>query len=172
MIKTFSIFILCILIGCAGLPNGSVGPQGEPGPAGPTGPKGPAGPRGEKGNDGKSVSQDLIEKIEKSLNSNDSESIVGSTAYSFGIAPRITGFVYLTSSGKLYKLENKNPQQLGNSIEFVTQITKTQRFISLGRTTYGDDIKQFFTAVTQSGKIFTSEDLKSWNENANIPISN
>ena len=172
MIKRFSIFILCILIGCAGLPNGSVGPQGEPGPAGPTGPKGPAGPRGEKGNDGKSVSQDLIEKIEKSLNSNDSESIVGSTAYSFGIAPRITGFVYLTSSGKLYKLENKNPQQLGKSIEFVIQISKTQKFISLGRTTYGDDIKQFFTAVTQNGKIFTSEDLKSWNENGNIPISN
>jgi len=172
MIKTFSIFILCILIGCVGLPNGSVGPQGEPGPAGPTGPKGPAGPRGTKGSDGKSVSQDLIEKIEKSLNSNDSESIAGSTAYSFGIAPRITGFVYLTSSGKLYKLENKNPQQLGNSIEFVTQISKNQKFISLGRTTYGDDIKQFFTAVTQNGKIFTSEDLKSWNEKANIPISN
>ena len=172
MIKTFSIFILCILIGCVGLPNGSVGPQGEPGPAGPPGPKGPAGPRGAKGNDGKSVSQDLIEKIEKSLNSNDSESIVGSTAYSFGIAPRITGFVYLTSSGKLYKLENKNPQQLGKNIEFVTQISKTQKFISLGRTTYGDDIKQFFTAVTQNVKIFTSEDFKSWNENGNIPISN
>ena len=172
MIKTFSILILCILIVCTGLPTGSVGPQGEPGPAGPTGPKGPAGPRGAKGNDGKSVSQDLIEKIEKSLNSNESESIVGSTAYSFGIAPRITGFVYLTSSGKLYKLENKNPQQLGKSIEFVIQISKTQKFISLGRTTYGDDIKQFFTAVTQNGKIFTSEDLKSWNENGNIPISN
>ena len=172
MIKRVLVLTIFILFGCAGLPTGSVGPQGEPGPAGPTGPKGPAGPRGEKGDDGKSVSQELIEKIEKSLNSNDSESIVGSTAYSFGIAPRITGFVYLTSSGKLYKLENKNPQQLGNSIEFVTQITKTQRFISLGRTTYGDDIKQFFTAVTQSGKIFTSEDLKSWNENANIPISN
>jgi len=172
MIKTFSILILCVLIGCAGLPTGSVGPQGEPGPAGPAGPKGPAGPRGTKGSDGKSISQDLIEKIEKSLNSNDSESIVGSTAYSFGIAPRITGFVYLTSSGKLYKLENKNPQQLGKSIEFVIQISKTQKFISLGRTTYGDDIKQFFTAVTQNGKIFTSEDLKSWDENGNIPISN
>ena len=163
MIKTFSILILCVLIGCTGLPTGSVGPQGEPGPA---------GPRGTKGSDGKSISQDLIEKIEKSLNSNDSESIVGSTAYSFGIAPRITGFVYLTSLGKIYKLENKNPQQLGKNIEFVTQVSKTQKFISLGRTTYGDDIKQFFTAVTQNGKIFTSEDLKSWDENGNIPISN
>ena len=169
MIKRVSVLTILILFGCTGLPTGSVGPQGEPGPAGP---KGPAGPRGAKGNDGKSVSQELIEKIEKSLNYNDSESIIGSTAYSFGIAPRITGFVYLTSSGKLYKLENKNPQQLGKSIEFVTQISKSQKFISLSRTTYGDDIKQFFTAVTQSGKIITSEDLKSWNENATIPISN
>ena len=172
MTKNVSILTIFFLFGCAGLPIGSVGSQGETGPAGPTGSKGPAGPRGEKGDDGKSVSQELIEKIEKSLNYNDSESIIGSTAYSFGIAPRITGFVYLTSSGKLYKLENKNPQQLGKSIEFVTQISKTQKFISLGRTTYGDDIKQFFTAVTQNGKIFTSEDLKSWNESENIPISN
>ena len=168
MIKKVSILTIFILFGCAGLPTGSVGPQGEPGPAGP---KGPIGPKGAKGNDGKSVSQELIEKIEKSLSTNNSESIVGSTAYSFGIAPRITGFAYLTSLGKIYKLENKNPQQLGKSIEFVTQISKNQKFISLGRTTYGDDIIQFFTAVTQSGKIFTSEDLKSWNENANIPIS-
>ena len=168
MIKKVSILTIFILFGCAGLPTGSVGPQGEPGPAGP---KGPIGPKGAKGNDGKSVSQELIEKIEKSLSTNNSESIVSSTAYSFGIAPRITGFAYLTSLGKIYKLENKNPQQLGKSIEFVTQISKTKKFISLGRTTYGDDIIQFFTAVTQSGKIFTSEDLKSWNENANIPIS-
>ena len=172
MTKKVSILTIFLLFGCAGLPIGWVGSQGETGPAGPTGSKGPAGPRGEKGDDGKSVSQELIEKIEKSLNSNDSESLVGSTAYSFGIAPRITGFVYLTSSGKLYKVENKNPQQLGKSIEFVTHISKTQKFISLGRTTYGDDIKQFFTAVTQNGKIFTSEDLKSWNESGNIPISN
>ena len=175
MTKNVSILSIFFLFGCAGLPIGSVGSQGEAGPAGPIGPIGPigpAGPRGEKGKDGKSVSKELIEKIEKSLNSNNSESIVGSTAYSFGIAPRITGFVYLTTSGKLFKLENKNPQKLGNNIEFVTQISKTQKFISLGRTTYGDDIKQFFTAVTQTGKIFTSEDLKSWNENAMIPISN
>ena len=172
MTKNVSILTIFFLFGCAGLPIGSVDSQGETGPAGPIGPIGPAGPRGEKGKDGKSVSKELIEKIEKSLNSNNSESIVGSTAYSFGIAPRITGFVYLTTSGKLFKLENKNPQKLGNNIEFVTQISKPQKFISLGRTTYGDDIKQFFTAVTQTGKIFTSEDLKSWNENAMIPISN
>ena len=161
------------MIGCVGLPiSTTAGPQGEAGPEGPAGPKGPPGPKGAKGNDGKSISQELIDKIESSLNSSNSESIIGSIAYSFGIAPRITGFAYLTSNGKIYKLENKNPQKLGDNIEFVTQISKNQKFVSFGRTTYGDDIKQFFTAVTQNGKIFTSEDLKSWNENANIPIYN
>ena len=89
MIKTLSIFIFIIVIGCAGLPISSAGPQGEPGLQGPSGPKGPPGPRGPKGNDGKSISQELIDKIENSINSNNSDSIVGSTAYSFGIAPRI-----------------------------------------------------------------------------------
>ena len=98
MIKRFLLFFVFIFIGCAGLPIGSVGPQGEPGPAGA---KGPPGPKGTRGNDGKSVPLELIEKIENSLNSADnSESIVGSVAYSFGIAPRITGFIYLTSFGE------------------------------------------------------------------------
>ena len=160
------------MIGCAGLPISPSGPQGEPGPEGPAGPKGPPGPRGPKGKEGRGISQELLDKIENSINSKNKESIVGSIAYSFGIAPRITGFAYLTSNGKVYKLENKNPQKLGGNIEFVNQISKNKKFVSLGRTTYGDDIKQFFTAVTQNGKIFTSEDLKSWNENASIPISN
>ena len=172
MIKKLSIFIFSIMIGCAGLPISPSGPQGEPGPEGPAGPKGPPGPRGPKGKEGRGISQELLDKIENSINSKNKESIVGSIAYSFGIAPRITGFAYLTSNGKVYKLENKNPQKLGGNIEFVNQISKNKKFVSLGRTTYGDDIKQFFTAVTQNGKIFTSEDLKSWNENASIPISN
>ena len=155
MKKQLSIFITLLLISCAGLPiGGSIGPQGEPGPAGPEGPKGPIGPRGPKGADGQNVPKELLEKIEALTN--DNEVVVGSVAYSFGIAPRITGFAYLTSSGKLYKLENSNPQKLGNKIELVTQISKENQFISLGRTTYGDDIKQFFTAVTINGEIYTS----------------
>ena len=49
--------------------------------------------------------------------------------------------------------------------------SKTQKFISFGRTTYGDDIKQFFTAVTENGNIFTSEDLDSWSKVASIPLT-
>ena len=170
MKKQLSIFITLLLIGCAGLPiGGSIGPQGEPGPAGPEGPKGPIGPRGPKGADGQNVPKELLEKIE-ALTS-DNEVVVGSVAYSFGIAPRITGFAYLTSSGKVYKLENNNPQKLGNKVELVTQISKDDQFISLGRTTYGDDIKQFFTAVTINGEIYTSEKLDSWTKMASIPLS-
>ena len=170
MKKQLSIFITLLLIGCAGLPiGGSIGPQGEPGPSGPEGPKGPVGPRGPKGADGQNVPKELLEKIE-ALTS-DNEVVVGSIAYSFGIAPRITGFAYLTSSGKIYKLENSNPQKLGNKVELVTQISKDDQFISLGRTTYGDDIKQFFTAVTINGEIYTSEKLDSWTKMANIPLS-
>ncbi len=170
MKKQLSIFITLLLIGCAGLPiGGSIGPQGEPGPAGPEGPKGPIGPRGPKGADGQNVPQELLEKIE--VLTSDNEVIVGSIAYSFGIAPRITGFAYLTSSGKIYKLENSNPQKLGNKVELVTQISKKNQFISLGRTTYGDDIKQFFTAVTINGEIYTSEKLDSWMKMASIPLS-
>ena len=170
MKKQLSIFITLLLIGCAGLPiGGSIGPQGEPGPAGPEGPKGPVGPRGPKGANGQNVPKELLEKIE-ALTS-DNEVVVGSVAYSFGIAPRITGFAYLTSSGKIYKLENSNPQKLGNKVELGTQISKDDQFISLGRTTYGDDIKQFFTAVTINGEIYTSEKLDSWTKMASIPLS-
>jgi len=170
MKKQLSIFITLLLIGCAGLPiGGSIGPQGEPGPAGPEGPKGPIGPRGPKGADGQNVPKELLEKIE--VLTSDNEVVVGSIAYSFGIAPRITGFAYLTSSGKIYKLENSNPQKLGNKVELVTQISKDDQFISLGRTTYGDDIKQFFTAVTINGEIYTSEKLDSWTKMASIPLS-
>ena len=169
MKKQLSIFISLLFIGCAGLPiGGSIGPQGEPGPVGAEGPKGPVGPRGPKGADGKSVPKELLKKIEGLIND---EVVVGSIAYSFGIAPRITGFAYLTSSGKVYKLENNNPQKLGNKVVLITQISKEDQFISLGRTTYGDDIKQFFTAVTINGEIYTSEKLDSWTKMASIPLS-
>ena len=166
MIKIWLIFILSLSIGC--IPIGTPGPQGDPGPAGPPGPKGIRGP---KGKDGKSVSKELLIEIENLLKTNDNESVVGTVAYSFGIAPRITGFAYLTNSGKLFKFENKNPQKLGSEIKLIAQLSKNQRFISFGRTTYGDDIKQFFTAVTENGQIYTSENLETWTKSATIPLS-
>ena len=166
MIKIWFISILSFSIGC--IPIGTPGPQGDPDPAGPPGPEGIRGP---KGKDGKSVSKELVVQIENLLKTNDNESVIGRVAYSFGIAPRITGFAYLTTSGKLFKFENKNPQKLGNKIKLVTQLSKNQKFISFGRTTYGDDIKQFFTAVTDNGQIYTSENLETWTKSATIPLT-
>ena len=166
MIKIWFIFILSFSIGC--IPIGTPGPQGDPGPAGPPGPKGIRGP---KGKDGKSVSKELVVQIENLLKTNDNESVIGTVAYSFGIAPRITGFAYLTNSGKLFKFENKNPQKLGSEIKLIALLSKNQRFISFGRTTYGDDIKQFFTAVTDNGQIYTSENLETWTKSATIPLT-
>ena len=173
MLKFLALIFSIFLISCSAISTGNIGPKGDPGPPGVAGKIGPVGPRGPKGKDGTSLSKDLIDKIENYFykeNSKKSETIIGSTAYTFGIAPRITGFVYLTSNGRVFKLENKNPRELGNKIEIITQISNYEEFISLGRTTFGDDIKQYFTAVTNNGKIYTSEDLKNWNINGDIPI--
>ena len=173
MLKLLTLAFSIFLISCSAISTANVGAKGDPGPPGIAGKIGPAGPRGPKGKDGTSLSKDLLAKIENYFdkeNSKKSETIIGSTAYTFGIAPRITGFVYLTSNGRVFKLENKNPRELGNKIEIITQISNNEEFISLGRTTFGDDIKQYFTAVTNIGKIYTSEDLKNWNINGDIPI--
>ena len=131
MKKQLSILITLLFIGCAGFPiGGSIGPQGEPGPAGDEGPKGPTGPRGPKGADGKSVPKELLERIEGLIND---EVVVGSVAYSFGIAPRITGFAYLTSFGKVYKFENSNPQKLGNKVEFRTTLEFSYQLVNKDR---------------------------------------
>ena len=169
MIKIWFIFILSFSIGC--IPIGTPGPQGDPGPPGSVGPQGPKGARGPKGTDGQGISKKLLIEIENYLKLKDNESVIGTVAYSFGIAPRITGFAYLTTSGKLFKFENKNPQKLGSEIKLITQLSKNQRFISFGRTTYGDDIKQFFTAVTDNGQIYTSENLETWTKSATIPLT-
>ena len=117
MLKLLTLIFSIFLISCSAISTGNIGPKGDPGPPGVAGKIGPVGPRGPKGKDGTSLSKDLIDKIENYFykeNSKKSETIIGSTAYTFGIAPRITGFVYLTSNRRVFKLENKNPRELGN----------------------------------------------------------
>ena len=158
--KTHLYLILIVYAsGCIG--TGPPGPKGVPGLIGPPGPKGEKGETGPKGTSGKSVSSDVLDKIEAIL-SNSNEFVVGSVAYTFGIAPRITGFVFLTNHGSLYKLENKNPQELGDMLEKIGKVANHKDFNVFTRTTYGDDIKQFFSASTADGRIYTSEDLTNW----------
>ena len=130
-------------------------------PRGPKGERGKQGIQGPPGKPGKGLSSKELKAIDLLIN-NEREYIVESTSYSFGFAPTITGFVYLTNHGRLYKLENKNSQTIGEDIELVTRIAEREDFIAINRIAYGEDIKQVFSAATKEGIVYTSKDLKKW----------
>ena len=168
---TSFILIMFFLAGCTPQsvpgPQGSEGPRGIQGLQGKQGIQGPPGPAGKAG---KSISRDKLNKVETYLKLSQQESVVGSASYSFGMAPTITGFCYLTSHGRVFKLENKNTQTLGGEVGFVGTIADHTDFIGLNRIVYGEDIKQYFSAVTRTGMIYTSEDLKNWTQNSSLPL--
>ena len=179
--KFILLFVLVLFLqtGCSpkivkipGIPGiqGLRGDKGDKGDKGDRGDKGDKGDRGEHGKDGKSLSEEVITKVENILAKSNLENIVGLEAYSFGLAPRITGFAILTNLGNLYKLENKNTQTIGKLIEFVSRVDNKNDFISLSRTAYADDIKQYFTAITQTGEVYISSDLKRWENIGNALI--
>tara|TARA_B100001765_G_scaffold155612_1_gene100532 strand:- start:165 stop:686 length:522 start_codon:yes stop_codon:yes gene_type:complete len=169
-ITTFNL-IMFFLAGCTPQsvpgPQGSEGPRGIQGLQGKQGIQGPPGPAGKAG---KSISRDKLNKVETFLKLSQQESVVGSASYSFGMAPTITGFCYLTSHGRVFKLENKNTLTLGEKVGFVGTIADHTDFIGLNRIVYGEDIMQYFSAVTRSGMIYTSEDLKNWTQNSSLPL--
>ena len=158
---SFSIFIIkgCIPIH---LPQG---PKGEPGI------QGIQGPKGAPGKPGKGLSNEELKAIDLLIN-NKREYVVESTSYSFGFAPTITGFVYLTNHGRIYKLENKNSQTIGKDIELITRIADREDFIAINRIAYGEDIKQVFSAATKEGIVYTSDDLNKWSMIKNRIILN
>jgi len=134
---TSIVTLLLLLTGC--IPQGSAGPQGAPGKDGATGMTGPMGAVGS------SVPADQLKKVEAFLSQNNessNEHIVDIESYTFGLAPRITGFCFLTNHGRIFKMENKNTQVLGESISLVGKILDHYDFISLSRIAYGEDIKQ------------------------------
>ena len=162
--------LLLLLTGC--LPQGSAGPQGPPGKDGAKGLTG-QGMTGPMGPAGSSIPADQLKKVEAFLSQNNessNEHIVAIESYSFGLAPRITGFCFLSSHGRIFKMENKNTQVLGESITLVGKISDHYDFISLSCIAYGEDIKQYFVAVTKSGMVFTTDDLKTWKSQGNIPL--
>jgi|TARA_B100001964_G_scaffold68580_1_gene77875 hypothetical protein len=163
--------LLLLLTGC--VPQGSVGPQGPPGKDGATGKPGIQGKIGPMGPAGSRVPADQLKNVEAFLaqnNESSNEHIVAIESYTFGLAPRITGFCFLTSHGRIFKMENKNTQVLGESISLVGKISDHHDFISLSRIAYGEDIKQYFLAVTKSGMVFTTDDLKTWKSQGNISL--
>ena len=171
---TSIVTLLLLLTGC--LPQGSAGPQGasgKDGAAGLSGKPGIQGITGPMGPAGSSVPADQLKKVEAFLaqnNESSNEYIVAIESYTFGLAPRITGFCFLSNHGRIFKMENKNTQVLGEAISLVGKISDHHDFISLSRIAYGEDIKQYFVAVTKSGMVFTTDDLKTWKSQGNIPL--
>ena len=172
--KLYSFLFLIFYFGC--IPNNIPGPVGPPGPTGPSGPSGPSGPQGIpgiKGKDGTSIPSKTLNQINQIIDSHNlskEEAIISSASYSFGFAPTITGFVFLTNYGRLFKLENQNPQVLGKNITFITKIDSRRDFINITRIVYAEDIKQYFSAVTKSGIVYTSENLKDWDQSSVIKL--
>mgnify|MGYP001216742770 CR=1 FL=1 len=151
-------------------PPGPAGPKGEKGIQGFRGIPGPPGPMGKPGN---GITEDQTKKINTilKLNIQDNEEIlIGVESYSFGLAPTITGFIYLTNHGRIFKLENKTPQTLGETIDFVNTVADRKDFTSLSKIAYGEDIKQYFSATTKTGVIFVSEDLNNWKQLSTQPV--
>ena len=98
------------------------------------------------------------------------EIIISSTSYSFGFAPTITGFAFLSNYGRLFKLENKNPQVLGTELSFITRIDSRKDFVDIKRIVYAEDIKQFFSAVTETGEIYTSALFKRLGKTSTVNL--
>ena len=173
-IKLYSFLILVFYFGC--IPASAPGPKGPPGLTGPSGPPGPPGPRGIpgiKGKDGISLPPKVLNQIDEIIDKNNlsiEENIISSASYSFGFAPTITGFIFLTNYGRLFKLENQNPEVLGKNITFITTIDSRKDFINISRIVYAEDIKQYFIAITKSGIVYTSENLKEWDRSSVIKL--
>ena len=116
--KILILSLVLIIISCASF-NGATGPTGPPGkdgkqgPSGPKGEQGKVGPRGPIGLPGKSVPEPIMNRVNQYLDLRDkSEIIVDVTSYSFGFAPMVTGFSFLTNFGHVFKLENKNIKRI------------------------------------------------------------
>jgi len=167
-VKVLILLSILIITSCASF-NGATGPIGPPGkegkqgPIGPKGEQGKVGPRGPIGLPGKSVPEPIMDRVNQYLNLKDkSEIIVDVTSYSFGFAPMVTGFSFLTNFGRVFKLENKNIKTVGEIIELVAKIGNHNDFVSFSRNLSNENITQYFTAATSSGEIYISSDLINW----------
>jgi len=166
-------------LGPQGIP-GDMGPPGSPGEVGPEGVKGEKGDPGEPGKggkDGTSISPLLINNLEKMLadikaggsqmvsKAMDAmpEQVVSTVHFRFGISEM--GFALLTSEGRIFLMENKNPVTPGDGFEYLSQVVDDDhKFISLTILPGADGSKQLFLAMATDGHTFISEDLKSWNQ--------
>ena len=165
--KKYFIFTIIFYFGCIPNKPAPPGPQGKMGAKGEIGPQGKPGlrgPQGVSGKDGKDIPQNVLNSINELLNNNNNnpEILVDILSYSFGFAPKVTGFCFLTNYGRVYKLENKNIKTMGDSVDLISKIGNYNDFIAFSQNSNEENIKQYFTAITKSGVIFSSSDLLNW----------
>ena len=158
-------------------PQGEVGPAGMPGEKGERGEQGEAGIPGQPGKDGKSVSPALVKELEKALKDINSggqkmvleamdampEQVVSTVHFRFGISEM--GFALLTSDGRIFIMNNKNPVTSGDRFTYSSRVsTDDHKFVSLTVLPGGEGSKQLFLAMALDGHTFISEDLKTWTQ--------
>ena len=177
--KNYFLILSVMWLGCATLEPGSQGipgPQGELGPQGEPGIQGDRGPEGSKGDPGPTgeVDPSLIKKLEDALNDMQSaakkEIVSASVHFSFGIAPPVLGFAVMTNYGRIFQLKNKNEVIMGDNFEFLIRVAEYDDFVSLSFLSGAEGQKQFYMAITESGRSYVSEDLKNWSSKVDLPL--
>jgi len=171
--KNYFLILSVVWLGCA---TPGPGPQGIPGPQGEPGIQGDRGPQGSKGETGPAgeVDPSLIKKLEDALNDMQSaakkEIVSASVHFSFGIAPPVLGFAVMTNYGRIFQLKNKNEVKMGDNFEFLIRVAEYDDFVSLSFLSGAGGQKQFYMAITESGRSYVSEDLKNWVSKVDLPL--
>lgn len=179
-----AILLLVTLVMSACLSSGTPGPKGPQGITGPTGAtgekgaKGDSGEKGEPGTPGKegiSVSPELVKQLESTLKDINSggkkiiseamdampEQVISTVHFRFGISEM--GFALLTSDGRIFIMNNKNPVTPGDAFTYSSLVADDDhKFISLTVLPGGEGSKQLFLAMATDGHAFISDDLKIW----------
>ena len=75
------------------------------------------------------------------------------------------GFALLTSDGRIFIMNNKNPVTSGDRFTYSSRVSAVDhKFVSLTVLPGGEGSKQLFLAMASDGHTFISEDLKTWTQ--------
>lgn len=91
------------------------------------------------------------------------EQVISTVHFRFGISEM--GFALLTSDGRIFIMNNKNPVTSGDRFTYSSRVsTDDHKFVSLTVLPGGEGSKQLFLAMASDGHTFISDDLKTWTQ--------
>jgi len=76
----------------------------------------------------------------------------------------------MTNYGRIFQLKNKNEVIMGDNFEFLIRVAEYDDFVSLSFLSGAEGQKQFYMAITESGRSYVSEDLKHWSSKVDLPL--